>query len=529
MGRGLESVLGGLDPRGVTEAFLWLLGGLLFLALFGRRKGQLPTLTAHAPVVLATVGILGTFVGIVVGLLGFDPAQLDESIQGLLQGLKTAFISSVAGLSASLLFRLFAPLPFIVPRDGGAAEAEVGPEDVVAVLTEQKDLLQATRDAIAGGEESSLAGQLKLLRGDLGDRQRAFETKLWEHLDKFAESLSRSATEQVIEALKEVIVDFNRNLTEQFGDNFKKLDESVRKLVEWQENYRRQIEQLHRLYDQSVRQIAAIEESVARVAERSESIPATMERLTEVVKAASAEIEELERHLAAFAELRDRAVEAVPQAQAHVQSMTEDIGAAVRVAGEHVTKMQQDSTDQLARSRELLEGLAQAGDTVRGDILMVQDSVTSAIEQMQSRVETALKEALDQQARATETLVQRTLEETGQVVSRAGESITRQLEALDEAQVGEMERVRQLQSRMDTALKEALDQQTQATETLVQRTLEETGQVVSRAGESITRQLEALDEAQVGEMERVRQLQSRMGLSRFLLNFGWRLVCVDEC
>ncbi len=61
---------------------------------------------------------------------------------------------------------------------------------------------------------------------------------------------------------------------------------------------------------------------------------------------------------------------------------------------------------------------------------------------------------------------------------------------------------------MDAALKEALDQQTRATETLVQRTLEETGQAVTRTGESITRQLEALDEAQAGEMERVMQ---RMG------------------
>lgn len=221
----LEGVLRRFDPGGVTEVFLWLLLVLLALFLFGRRTGRLPTLTAQAPAVLATAGIFGTFVGIVVGLLDFDPAQLDESIEGLLQGLKTAFVSSIAGLGASLVFRAVEPV--LVKKEVEPSRPEVGPEDVVAVLTEQRDLLQATRDAIAGSEESSLAGQIKLLRGDLRDRQRAFEAELWERLSGFAEMLSKSATETVIEALKEVIVDFNRHLTEQFGDNFKKLDESV--------------------------------------------------------------------------------------------------------------------------------------------------------------------------------------------------------------------------------------------------------------------------------------------------------------
>ena len=370
---------------------------LLVLSTYWLWKGKRPTLTAHAPTLLASLGILGTFVGVVVGLLDFDPERLDESIEGLLEGLKTAFVSSIAGITASLIFR--GVESFLTVKTAGATGEEVGPEDVVAVLTEQKELLQATRDAIAGGEESSLAGQLKLLRTDLSDRRREdaearkrFEAELWQRLHTFAEMLSKSATEQVIEALKTVIVNFNQNLTEQFGDNFKKLDESVRKLVEWQEGYRRQLEQLHALYDQSVRKITTIEASVERIAERSASIPDSMEKLADIVKMANREIDELERHLAAFAELRDRAVEAIPQTQAHVEAMTQEIAAAVRLAGEHFTTLQDDSSAQLAKSRKILEQLAQAGEKVQGDIQAVQDRVANAIMLMQSRVETALKE-----------------------------------------------------------------------------------------------------------------------------------------
>ncbi|WP_223823665.1 hypothetical protein [Candidatus Enterovibrio escicola] len=44
--------------------------------------------------------------------------------------------------------------------------------------------------------------------------------------------MSESATEQVIEALKQVILDFNHNLTEQFSENFKQLNEADHKLVD---------------------------------------------------------------------------------------------------------------------------------------------------------------------------------------------------------------------------------------------------------------------------------------------------------
>lgn len=467
----LESLLRGLVPSAVTELFLWLLLALFAVSAYWRHKGRHRTLTTHAPALLASLGILGTFVGIVVGLLDFDPQQLDASIEGLLEGLKTAFISSIAGIAASLVFR--GVEPFLITETDAADGAGVGPEDIVALLTEQKELLQATRDAIAGHEESSLAGQLKLLRADLADRRREdtsvrerFETELWKRLQTFGEMLSKSATEQVIEALRAVIVDFNRQLTEQFGDNFRKLDESVQKLVEWQEKYRQQLEQLHALYDQSVRQITTIEASVTQIAERSASIPTSMEKLEAVVETADHEIEELERHLGAFAELRDRAVEAVPQTRAHVDAIVQEIAAAVRLANEHATTLQNDSAEQLTKSRQMLERLTQAGEQMQGDLQAVQDRVVDTITQMQARVETALREVLSTQSQATDTMVQTTLEQTRQAVSRTGEGINKQLEALDEALSRELNRV---MTQMGSALSQITNKFVEDYKKLVQQ------------------------------------------------------------
>jgi len=55
------------------------------------------------PSAVSTLGVLGTFLGITVGLLCFNPAKISESIPKLLDGLKTAFFTSLAGMIGSLI------------------------------------------------------------------------------------------------------------------------------------------------------------------------------------------------------------------------------------------------------------------------------------------------------------------------------------------------------------------------------------------------------------------------------------------
>ena len=55
------------------------------------------------PSIISTLGVLGTFLGITRGLLHFDTENLDKSIPGLLDGLKTAFFTSLAGMVGSLI------------------------------------------------------------------------------------------------------------------------------------------------------------------------------------------------------------------------------------------------------------------------------------------------------------------------------------------------------------------------------------------------------------------------------------------
>lgn len=50
---------------------------------------------------IVSVGVLGTFVGIFIGLQGFNPQDIENSINDILVGLKTAFFTSIVGMGVS--------------------------------------------------------------------------------------------------------------------------------------------------------------------------------------------------------------------------------------------------------------------------------------------------------------------------------------------------------------------------------------------------------------------------------------------
>ncbi len=55
---------------------------------------------------IVSVGVLGTFVGIFIGLQAFDPNDITNSVNDILVGLKTAFFTSIVGMSVATTLSL---------------------------------------------------------------------------------------------------------------------------------------------------------------------------------------------------------------------------------------------------------------------------------------------------------------------------------------------------------------------------------------------------------------------------------------
>lgn len=377
-----ELYLRSISPDQVTEVFLWATLGLLAFATYQGSRGKHSHFLEYAPTLMTSLGILGTFTGIVIGLLHFDTAKIDESIPVLLGGLKTAFLTSVVGMFAAMAFNALDAWWFAPKRAlYGGATPDITPADIHATLKTQNAHLEEIVRCLGGDSDGSLIGQIKLLRSDFGDfsrEQRAqsaqFNTKLWSELQRFADMLSRSATEQIIEALRQVILDFNNNLTEQFGDNFKRLDDSVQKLVVWQAQYKDQVERMGEQYQQSVESLVETRKAVAGIWDECKEIPLAMAELRTVLLVNQHQIQELERHLRAFVEMRDAAINAVPILQQKIEEVAEQMRDG---AGNLQAALEETGAMMLENSNRMQIAFSEGAEQLRDSMLHTQQSFSA--------------------------------------------------------------------------------------------------------------------------------------------------------
>lgn len=98
----------------LVNPHLWMLSIVIFVLaaigyiyiIYQERKNNLISKRRRVemiPSAISTLGVLGTFLGITFGLLLFDSNNLTQSIPELLDGLKTAFFTSIAGMVGSLI------------------------------------------------------------------------------------------------------------------------------------------------------------------------------------------------------------------------------------------------------------------------------------------------------------------------------------------------------------------------------------------------------------------------------------------
>ena len=377
----LESLLSTMNSTTITDCFIWAVIAVFLGALYARKKGKSSHFLEYAPTLMTALGILGTFVGVVIGLLHFDTTNIEHSIPVLLGGLKTAFITSIVGMVGALAFNILDRLLPSSKANGIASPVTVTPDHIHEVLQSQHKLLERIAFGFDGNDEVSLVGQLKLLRTDMSDISKSqrkyhedFSDKLWVELTHFGDLMAKGATEQIIEALRKVIVDFNNNLTEQFGENFKALDSSMKKLVEWQDAYKDQVDVMGEQYKQSVDSLMETKQSVAGIWEECKEIPLAMAELRDVLQVNHHQIGELSRHLEAFAILRDKAIEAVPA----IQSKLDEVGEHLKAGALSVsTSLEQTGGQLLINANAMRIALDEGAEGFRNSVTQTQQSFAS--------------------------------------------------------------------------------------------------------------------------------------------------------
>jgi len=502
----LESLLHSFNTNFVNSVILILMVIVFALGLWFTKKDQHNDFVHYVPTLLTTMGIFGTFLGIVLGLLDFDQSNIESSIPPLLAGLKTAFITSLLGIFSSLIFKTLSTFSFLKPELEEGVIEYATPEDILQAMNTQIAEVKELKNAIVGDEELSLLSELKMLREDANNNtqlliennqnqaeQQAilftqFSEKLWGQLGNFADTLSKSATKQVIDALRHVISDFNHNLTEQFGDNFKQLNQAVANLLDWQKNYKEQLEDMRKQYAHGVESIALSESSLTQITEQLKSIPETMVGLKDVMDINQHQLSELERHLEVFTEMREKATDAFPQMQKQVQATVDDISAAVDVASKHYNTLLTESDDYIQKhittSNDLLDQFSTEAEKGLNNV----NGLNSTIADMIKTLVDDAKEMTSTMRNANQSLVTDTEQVRDTVIKSADKLQLKLAEVIDEVALQQVNQAKRTFDAMEDQIK----------------------QQGGIAGEVVDTQLKLIDTAMQKEINRV---MSEMGLA----------------
>lgn len=264
----------------------WTLFSIYYIYRVWSQKAVIDYVYDTIPTVFTTLGVLGTFVGIFFGLQNFDVDKITESIPPLLEGMKTAFSTSIWGIVLSLLFGKASQIVL----HGVEQKSPPKPTDELAALQEitllikdgnknsndnfhllnksligetddslstqiiklrnqitefdnkqdvQNKILEKVQMALGGDGETSLLTQIQKLRAEQNEYSKENKKNIdWiiesmnknnelirQKFDEFSELLAKNNTEALVEVMK--------NATEQFNAQMSAL---IEKLV--QENFK---------------------------------------------------------------------------------------------------------------------------------------------------------------------------------------------------------------------------------------------------------------------------------------------------
>lgn len=458
--------------NGINFSFTLILFALFFISLVIFIKNGKTKLVQDTPTLLTSIGIFGTFFGIVSALLGFDGVDnIKEQIDVIISGMQTAFVTSVLGLFLSIIFKII----IILKKDDDNDADNVTGEELInhflqqtehtAQLVEKLDSLVI---AIGQDGEKSLLGQVRLLRMDFSDYQKQqlnlsknslqlaiksykekedFEQKLWQEMDTVTQTLAKSATETIIKALKDVITDFNNNLTEQFGENFKELNNAVFELVTWQENYKQQIADMTEQYELGVQAVNNTKNAVASIEKSSQAIPQLIDQLGLVIDDNQNKLDELSNHLQAFADIREKAVEALPQIQSHIELVLDNMEQGTHQIKDTMINIAHDFNNDTAdclselentsniianRTKEINQSLQHVVDNIEQEVHSWLKNFETSLQKLQGEFEKTLASMTNEQKEFMRIQMRDLVQNIEKIYREAQEDINKSLKSTQE-------------------------------------------------------------------------------------------------
>lgn len=323
---------------------LVLIGVITLLTLYFHFFHYSSKTAELAPNILTSIGIFGTFLGVALGLWSFDTTDIHGSVPKLMDGLKTAFWSSIAGLLGALTIKLRSTF-----AQSGRRTAQ---QTRVASIDDLDASLKLLADQFNHQNEESMQALLKRQHEDNqnGVRQIVYV------LEHYEERMADANAKALVEAIEAVMQDFNTRINEQYGDNFKRLNESVGKMLDWQNNYRAQLQQLIDEQERTASSMKEASNAFEYMVKHANAFNGISESLQDLLNGLEAQRANLQNQLGGLATVVNNAAEGLPHLEERIGALTTGIAKQVheqqRWTVEHITQAHEGIQQQLS---EVLE------------------------------------------------------------------------------------------------------------------------------------------------------------------------------
>ncbi len=149
----------------------------------------------YFPTAVSTLGVLGTFFGITMGLVAFDSGNLDQSIPGLLDGLKTAFFTSLAGMIGSMILSSILNLKQD-KTDKGVSDINQAAGTICNAVQSMSEMNKRTLEKLAEQMEEQEKDRKAFYRtmGDVMDKVKLSQAAIAETLGSINTTTSSTAS-----------------------------------------------------------------------------------------------------------------------------------------------------------------------------------------------------------------------------------------------------------------------------------------------------------------------------------------------
>lgn len=381
------------------------------------------SLSNNAATYLTSIGIFFTFLGIFLALMEFNVNNINTAVPKLLDGLKLAFLSSVSGIGGSILYRLIRPLRLNIEKSD-----DITGSDLLEQLINLNQGTEAVKDALVGEGDASLSTQMMKLRTDFRD---------------FAEKVTEDGSNALIKALEEVMRDFNAKINEQFGDNFKQLNEAVIALLEWQKEHKEQVEVLTEIFRETQKGIDAVKENIILIETSTGKIPEQMSKVEDAFTLTEDRMVELHGGLSSLSEMRAKAEDALPHIETQLTNMTEGLSNSINQQMESIAQIFESQSNKSAETENkfngvldslnmaadgLLETTKDTSEQVKGIIVDFQKQQSDLSRELQDTLKESvddIEKTLNQSVTSLDSSMQQTLQRSLDMLGQNLTSITK--------------------------------------------------------------------------------------------------------